>query len=302
MTRHLLSLCLAATTALAQGAAPAKAAPAPVKPAPLVTFREGLATPESVLYDPATDTYLVSNINGAPLAKDNNGYLTELSPDGAVLRAKLVEGGKNGVTLHAPKGTALHDGVLYVADIDVVRLFDRATGAPKGEVKIPGGAFVNDVALGPDGRVYVSDTGVNARFEGVGKDAVYVLTPGKKATAKPLVKSKELHGPNGVLPTGSALHVVSFATAELHSFDLHGKAQGTVTLPQGGLDGIVSTGDALLVSSWGGKAVYRGTVGGEWKALVTDVEAPADLGFDPKRKRVLIPRFQAHTVEAWAAE
>ena len=91
-----------------------------------------------MLYDAETDTYLVSNINGAPLDKDNNGYITELSPDGKVVNAKLVEGGKGKVTLHAPKGSALKDGVLYVADIDTVRLFDRKTGAPKGEVAIKG--------------------------------------------------------------------------------------------------------------------------------------------------------------------
>jgi hypothetical protein len=38
-----------------------------------VVVKDGLATPESVLYDAASDVYIVSNINGAPAAADDNG-------------------------------------------------------------------------------------------------------------------------------------------------------------------------------------------------------------------------------------
>ncbi|HEB52872.1 MAG TPA: hypothetical protein ENI87_06430, partial [bacterium] len=91
-----------------------------------------LATPESVLYDPASDVWLVSNIAGEPLAKDGNGFIARVSPDDGSARA-WIEGGRNGVTLHAPKGMALLGDDLWVADIDVVRRFDRRSGAPRGE-------------------------------------------------------------------------------------------------------------------------------------------------------------------------
>jgi len=35
----------------------------------------GFDTPESAVHDPVADVYLVSNVNGAPLAKDGNGYI-----------------------------------------------------------------------------------------------------------------------------------------------------------------------------------------------------------------------------------
>ncbi len=268
--------------------------------APAVTFSEGLATPESVLYDPQSDTYLVSNINGAPLDRDNNGYLTELSPDGTVLKAKFIEGGRSKVKLNAPKGSALLDGVLYVADIDTLRAFDRKTGAPKGEVRIAGATFLNDVAAGPDGKLYVSDSALNAKFEPTGTDAVWVVTPGKKLTAKALVKSKDLHGPNGLLVTADAVYFVTFGANELHRYDLSGAKVGEVTqLPNGGLDGLVAVGDELLISSWGEKALFRGKPGGPFKKVQGELEAPADVGFDSKRRRVLVPRFMAHTVEVW---
>jgi len=271
----------------------------PKKPAPAVVFRANLATPESVLYDADTDTYLVSNINGAPTEKDNNGYIAELSPDGAVANARFISGGKRGVTLHAPKGMALQNGILYIADIDVVRLFKRKTGAPAGEVKFKGATFINDVAAGPHGRVYVSDSGLTPSFQPSGTDAVYVIESNKLKFKFPL-KSKDLPRPNGLLAMKGMLHVVFFGAAELRSYDFHGKPTGKPTkLPHGGLDGIVHCGGALLVSSWDGHAVYRGKAGGRFTPLITQVKAPADIGCDSKRRRVLIPRFKDNTVEAW---
>lgn len=313
MKRLALSLSLLAAPALADVAKPRPApapAPAPAKPEPeedapkkptaAVTLKEGLATPESVFYDAETDTYLVSNINGAPTDKDNNGYIAELSPDGAVVKAKLVAGGENGVTLNAPKGMALVNGVLYVADIDTVRLFDRKTGAPKGEAAVKGATFVNDLSAGPDGKVYFTDSGLTPKFEGSGTDALYVLEPGKKPTVKALLKSKDLPHPNGIVATKDTLYVNFFGAAEIRAYDLKGKAKGeAMKVPTGGLDGLVLVGDEFLVSSWEGKAVYRGKAGGEFTAVFSEITAPADIGFDTKRNRVLVPRFQENFVEAW---
>jgi len=277
------------------------AAPAAKAPAPVVTW-EGLQTPESVFYDAETDTYLVSNINGQPLAKDNNGYVSELSPDGKVVKEKLIEAGKK-VTLNAPKGLALVDGVLYVADIDTVRMFDRKTGAPKGEVKVPGATFLNDLSA-LDGKVYLTDSGLKAGKEGFdpsGTDGLYVIdTKAKKPTLKTLLKSKDLHNPNGVLAIRDTLYVVTFGAAELQTYGLDGKKKGEATkLPKGSLDGILEVGDELLISSWDGAAIYKGKPGGEFKQVAGDLKAPADIGYDTKRARVLVPRFMDNKVEAW---
>ncbi len=277
-------------------------APAP-KPAAAVTFSAGIATPESVFYDAQTDTYLVSNINGAPLAKDNNGFIAELSPDGAVVTARLIEGGQKGVTLNAPKGLALHDGVLWVADIDTVRLFDRKTGEAKGEVKVTGATFVNDLFAAADGKIYVTDSGLKAGKEGFepsGTDGVYVIEPGKKPKLKTLVKSKDLHGPNGVIVAGDTLYVAAYGGNEVHRFDLAGKKKGdALTAPKGGLDGLALVGERLFVSSWEGKAVYAGKPGEPLVEVFGELNAPADFAIDSKRNRVVVPRFLDNTVEAW---
>jgi len=62
----------------------------------------GLSGPESVRYDPAQDMYFVSNFSGTLTAKDNNGFISRVRPDGAIDSLKFIAAGRNGVTLHAP--------------------------------------------------------------------------------------------------------------------------------------------------------------------------------------------------------
>ena len=103
--------------------------------------------------------------------------------------------------LNAPKGLTFGGDKLYVADITFVRNFDRKTGAPAGEVEIKGSTFLNGIATGPDGAIYVSDSGLKAGkegFEPTGTDAVYRIDPQKKNKLTPVAKNKELGRPNGL--------------------------------------------------------------------------------------------------------
>ena len=79
--------------------------------------------------------------------------------------------------------------------------------------------------------------------------------------------------------------------------DAKGKQAKGQKLPKGQLDGVVTLeGGELLVSSWEGSAIYRGKPGGEWKPVVENAKSPADIGYDTKRKRVLIPSFMGNSV------
>jgi len=260
-------------------------------------------TPESVLYDAEDDLYLVSNINGTPLEKDDNGFISKLSPEGKVVEMKWIDGATEEVTLNAPKGLAIAEGVLYVADIDTVRMFDLATGKPKGDVPVKGATFMNDVygpvtLTGSGGKtttvVYATDSGMNKEFKPTGTDAVYRISGGK---AEPVLKDKDLGGPNGVFADDKAIWVVTFRKNELFSI-VDGKKADVVELPKGGLDGIVRLpGGDFLISSWEAKAVFRGPPAGPFEAVIEGVESPADIGYDTKRNRVLIPLFQKNRVE-----
>lgn len=277
---------------------PAEAPPAPPPPEPVLKVTQGLATPESVLYDAAADRYLVSNINGKPLDVDNNGYIMVLSPEGTVVQEKFIAGGVKNVKLNAPKGMGISQGILYVTDITVVRKFDAKTGAPKGEIPVPGATFLNDITVGADGKVYVSDSDRSVvGQEPAGSDAVYVI---EKDKPRAIAKGTELGGPNGLLSTAQGLLVVTGRSNELARLDEEGRRQDVTTLPEGGLDGLAQAGDTLLVSSWTGKAVYRGKLGGTFEPVLTGLQGPADIGFDTKRNRILVPRFLDDAVEVYA--
>jgi sugar lactone lactonase YvrE len=276
-----------------------KEPPKPAAPTPIWRVTEGVNTPESVLYDEAADRYLVSNINGKADEADNNGYIMEISPDGKVTNPKLVAGGEKKVKLDAPKGSGIADGIFYVTDIKVVRKFDVKTWAPKGDIPMAGATFLNDIAVGPGGKVYVSDTGVKGKdggFAPTGTDAVYVLDKGK---VKPVAKSKDLSGPNGLLWTEKGVLVVTFGSNELYRLDDKGVKQDVTKLPAGGLDGLAAWGDSLLVTSWQAAAIFKGKLNGKFEVAIPDVKGSADIGVDTKRNRLIVPRFLDNAVEAY---
>jgi len=284
----------------ATSSAVATPAPAPAaKPEPVLSIKEaGFARPESVLYDAKNDVYLVTNINGSPGAADNNGFVSRVTPDGKV-ELKWIEAGKKGVKLDAPKGSAAVGDTLYVADITRVRMFDLTSGKPKGEVALPGATFANDVAAGPDGKVYVSDSGIKLDDKGMTptkSDAVYVIEKGK---AKIFAKGEDLGQPNGVLVSGDKVWVVSVGSGELYALDKAGKKVDAQKLPKGQLDGLIGVGDDLVITSHEAHAIYRGKPGGTFEVVMGDFKAPADIGYDTKRARVLVPDLQDSTVEAY---
>jgi streptogramin lyase len=264
---------------------------------PIEIASAGFATPESMLHDTTADVYLVSNINGVPSDKDDNGFISRLGPDGAVLALKWIDGAAEAVTLHAPKGLGIKGDTLFVADIDAVRLFDRSSGAPLGIRGIAGAAFLNDVAVGPDGTVYVTDTGVRITADGMeetGTDAVYRLA-GEGAVT--LASGSDLGRPNGLAADSAGVVVVTFGSGAVFRLNpATGERTDLPAPPQGALDGVVLLADGtMLVSSWTGSRVYRlgeggvGTVG-------DSVPSPADIGFDARRSRVLIPVFNENRV------
>lgn len=270
-----------------------------------VIYRDvGFQVPESVLYDPTTDTYLVSNINGTPVAVDDNGFISRLSPDGSVQQLKFIDGADPEIELSAPKGLLIKGDTLLVTDIQYVRLFDLATGKSTGSWHFPEATFLNDLGLDAAGTVYVSDSGLSLGASGLepnGSDALYKVetSDGQPPRISVFAKGKELEGPNGVLALEDGILMATFGSNHLTRFDMSGVVEQRVTLPTGGLDGIVRLPDgSLLVSSWQGQAVYRGSFTTPFEAVVTGVESPADIGFDPKRQRILVPLFMLNEVRA----
>ncbi len=277
--------------------------PPPAPGATKVTTVAGFSTPESVLHDSTQDIYFVSNINGSPTAKDNNGFISRLRPDGAIENLKFIEGGRAGVTLNAPKGLAVLGDTLWVADIDMVRAFNARTGAVIDSVKLDSAVFLNDVAIAPTGAIYITDTGI--RFDDVGNvlhpgpDRVFRIGPDRKVTVA--ARGDSLGWPNGITvdPVGKRFIIVSFGAAKsVLAWKPGDKTAHAIAKGAGGFDGVEVAGSRILVSSWADSTVSAYETGQEVK-VITGVPSPADIGYDAKRNRVLIPVFSGNRVEIW---
>lgn len=263
----------------------------------------GLDTPESVRYDAELDVYFISNINGNAAAKDGNGYIARVSPDSLSVITRIVEGGRNGAVLDAPKGLAIQGDTIWVSDIDVVRAFDRRTGAPIATIDFAAHdpIFLNDVAVGPDG-IYVTDS--NIRFESDGStshpgvDRIFRIT-GRTVTVA--AQGDSLGSPNGIAwdAAGARFVVGSFAMRGLLAWRPGDANPTRLADGPGRYDGVEILDDGRIVfTSWADSAVHV-LANGAVETLVRGVASPADLGVDTKRRRLLVPRFNAGVVSLW---
>jgi len=289
----LLTTLLGSTALLAEHASISKS-----KIKRTVISNVGFATPESVEYNAAEDVYLVTNINGNSLAVDGNGFISKIDPEGQVVELKWIDGTKKGVSLNAPKGAVIQDDILYVTDIDQVQIFKLPSGKQIASVTIKGSTFLNGITAGGNGFVYVTDSGFKAGkagFELSGTDAVYKVWA--NGSYELIFKDQNMGGPNGVLAMGNEIMVVTFGSGEVFRIDEKGQRHSMPKPPKGQLDGFLMLDDGrLLISSWGESAIYILHKDKTYSILADSLDAPADLGFDTKRNRVLVPLFNQNQV------
>jgi sugar lactone lactonase YvrE len=190
----------------------------------------------------------------------------------------------------------LKGDTLFAADVGGVRMFDRATGRPLGTLRIAARGL-NDLAIGPDGAVYVTDLEPppNGPPTNAPMAAIYRATP---QGGTPVVQGNNLEQPDGLLADDSGFVVAPFGASELYRIDSIGAKKIIAALPGGKLDGLYPLpGGGWAVTSWDKQAVYRVDPSGAVTLIAENIESPAQLGLDAKRHVMMIPSFNRNSLE-----
>lgn len=265
---------LAATGGCGDGDGNSPRSAASVELIPL--FRvDSLHHPESVAWDSARSRYLITNVHGEADVADGNGYILPVGRDGRATEDGRLGPDSPGLRLDAPKGIALVGNRAYVADIHRVVAIDLSADTLLYSLGIGESEFLNDVAPGPDGSLYVTDTQL---------DAVFRVSP-RGGGYERLPAAGSLRGPNGVIPDpeNGGLLLAGWEGAVVR-LDLDGSVV-LVAEPRGAgrLDGIQADGrGGVVYSDYPRGAVERlaGTKPGGWErpeAWLDGLETPADL-------------------------
>lgn len=258
---------------------------------------KGLEQPESVIQDPATGAIYVSNIAGAIMQKDGNGFIAKLKPDGTLIARQWIKG------LNAPTGMALHDRTLYVVDVDELIEINVASGEIVKRYPAKGAIFLNDVAVGEDGTVYASDTPMNT---------IWRL---KDGSFEPWFANDVLNGPNGLLVQDGKLIVASFGKLPgegqkqelggLLAVDIEKQAVSTFGNNDklGNLDGLQALQPGVyLVTDWAAGGLYRVDAKGKAERLIKLGKGSADFIYLPDSKTALIPIMLSNSLVAYTLD
>jgi len=262
----------------------------------------GMDQPESFIVDPSTGIYYVSNIVGSHKGKDNKAFIAKIDASGKLIDRHFISGGKKGVTLNAPKGLVISGKNLYVTDIDVVRRFDKESGKMLGTIdfSLLGAKFLNDIALGPKGVLFVSDMMGNVIFK---------IDPGKNNQVSILAKGPDLGKPNGLVYeiSQNRLLVAPWESGKILGVDMQGNImtvfQGSFFQGLKHLDGIDLDRDGNIIVSIfkGGRIfsagkIYRIKNYSTVEVLRKNLVTPADISIDHKNNQVLVPSVDGNLV------
>jgi glucose/arabinose dehydrogenase len=264
-------------------------------------YVDSLAQPESIKFDADQKVYFVSNIAGPSLRKDGVGFISRFREDGTLENRKWIQAGRKGALLNAPKGMAIVGDTLWVADIDVVRGFNRHTGAPIGTINLVqlGATFLNDISVGPDG-IYVTDTQLRADEKGLmfhpAADKVYRIGPDRRVSVA--LETDRLGRPNGIAwnPAAGRFLIVS-AGDTIMSWRPGERDVTPVLAGPGQADGVVIQEDGtVLISSWATSSVHA-LQDGKLRKVVEQVSSPADIEFNRTRGVLAVPLLGQNRVE-----
>jgi hypothetical protein len=281
----------------------------PFEPAsPNVKVYGAIYSAESCSYDATRGVIVVPNRGVPQGVQTNDAFVSFINHDGSVHTARWIgvqgradrERSTPALVLNEPYGSDIAGGMLYVADRDggtsaadpsvaVIRKFDMRSGAPAGEVRLPGVDWVNDIEVAEDGTVYATRTGSFGDAPDPTTWQLWKVAP--DGTASVVVQGAPLFQPNGVaLDAQGNLVVVNIGDDAVLTFSPAGRLLKTEHAAQPGNDGLVVMPDGTkYVSSVRQGGVSRIRAGEPAELIARNIPSAASMCYDAGANQLVIP-------------
>ncbi|MBC8754976.1 hypothetical protein H2O64_09860 [Kordia sp. YSTF-M3] len=242
----------------------------------------GLTHAESVVYDKNSDALYVSLIGNR---EKGDGSIAKISLDGKVVDTTFVSG------LNDPKGIAIKGDKIYVSDVVDLVEADLNSGKVIRNHTNEEAEFLNDVEIGKDGTVYVSDTS---------KSSIFALAP--DGTFSEFINSDQLEHPNGLLLVDDTMYVSAwgnvvgdgekakqsgnFLKLNMQTKEIMKVSKDTL----GNLDGAqVYEKDNFLISAWNTGKIIKINTNGDAEDILTVGMSVGDILYIPEKKLLALP-------------
>lgn len=237
-----------------------------------------MCEPETAILNPNSRELIVSNICG--FKKNGEGYLSRVSLDGEMIDTRWIE------DMDAPAGMARLRDKLYVVDVERVHVIDFLSGSRAIIGPFDGAKAFNDIAVDPDGVLYVSDSahGHVLRIEnGVAEPFPNSETGFKFANG--------MHIESGTLYVGGErLWKVEVETGHVEVIDIEGIAD---------IDGIESDGQGGLSVSIVGGNVWHLPKDGTSQEWTADGVSSTNHAHLPEENLIIVPTGYDNTLVAF---
>lgn len=217
---------------------------------PTQEVQKAYDAPDQAVWHSPSKTWFVSNLGGGiSLEKDNNGWITRTDAQGNVIDPFWI-GKEEG--MHAPSGMIITDQYLYACDREGVHQIDIEKQEITAFYSLPGGEFINDIAMAENGDLYVSD------FFG---NRIYKITA-ETRSVEVWLETEDLQTPDGLYMEEGRLIVAAWGPlskpgtfettrpGDLLSVDLSTKEITTLVPAVGNLEGITKAGKYYYITDW----------------------------------------------------
>ncbi|MBN2134451.1 MAG: hypothetical protein JW737_01850 [Acidobacteria bacterium] len=236
--------------------------------------KEGLTIPESITFDQKRNCIYVANYYDVKAPGQNKEYISKISADGEIINLRFIDG------VNKPTGMTLHNDKLHIVTREMLLIADPDTGKIEKEIKFENPGVANDITVGPDGKIYVTDSLKNQILRSSGEKFEIWLEGG------------DLNGPNGIAYYKDNIYIGNTRDGCILKIDIKTAKITTIAcLPSAVIDGLVFDGDDILTNDFNG-ILYRIKNNGEIKMELDSSGIQlilADFGYDPETQKIFLP-------------